>query len=72
MDRLAHSASIILAVVLLLGSLLVANSATLQNPTGVLLLFVAGVFVSFGFIFFGSLKFDDYRSGQDGDSPRSP
>ncbi|GAC1035137.1 hypothetical protein thsps21_59670 [Pseudomonas sp. No.21] len=71
MDRPAHIASIILAVVLLLGSLFLANSAALQNPAGVLLLFIAGVFVSFGFIFFGSLKFDDYRQGQDSDSTRS-
>ena len=47
MDKWINRAAIILALVLLGGSVLLAQSATLKSPMVVLLLFVLGVVVSF-------------------------
>lgn len=72
MDKWINRAAITLALVLLGGSVLLAQSATLKSPMGVLLLFVLGVVVSFGFVFFGSLKFDDAPHRADAESGRQP
>lgn len=72
MDKWINRAAIILALVLLGGSVLLAQSATLKSPMGVLLLFVLGVVVSFGFVFFGSLKFDEHSPRTDAETGRRP
>ncbi len=47
------------ASLLLLASVLLANRAVIQNPVGIFILFVCGLFLSLGFVLFGNQRLDE-------------
>lgn len=60
------------ALLLLLASVLIADRAVIHNPIGVFILFVCGLFLSLGFVLFGSQRLDEPPATPEEPRPDSP
>jgi hypothetical protein len=59
-----------LAVIgLLLASVVLSESLYLRSPSGVLLIFGVGLFMSLGFLLFGHIRFDEQPTDKDDENP---
>jgi len=59
-----------LAVIgLLLASVVLSESLYLRSPSGVLLIFGGGLFMSLGFLLFGHIRFDEQPADKDDENP---
>ncbi|MDR8015988.1 hypothetical protein [Ectopseudomonas guguanensis] len=65
-----YSILYVIAVIgLLLAAVLFSESQLLRSPTGVLILFGAGLFASLGFLLFGHTRFDEQPSNEQDENP---
>ncbi|QNH04278.1 hypothetical protein SAMN05216601_1125 [Ectopseudomonas composti] len=65
-----YSILYMLAVIsLLLASVVLSESLYLRSPSGVLLLFGVGLFMSLGFLLFGHIRFDEPPSDERDENP---
>lgn len=54
---------------LLLTSVVVSEDLSLHNPSGVVMLFGVGLFVSLGFLLFGHIRFDELPDDEPEENP---
>ncbi|MGA4532043.1 hypothetical protein ACPA1H_17005 [Ectopseudomonas chengduensis] len=65
-----YSILYMLAVIgLLLASVVLSETLYLRNPSGVLLLFGLGLFMSLGFLLFGHIRFDEQPCEKHDENP---
>jgi len=69
MNTLYSILYVIAVIGLLLAAVLFSEIQLLRSPTGVLLLFGAGLFASLGFLLFGHTRFDEQPASEHDENP---
>lgn len=65
-----YSVLYVIAVIgLLLAAVVLSETLYLRSPSGVLLLFGLGLFMSLGFLLFGHIRFDEQPTGEHDENP---
>lgn len=64
MNSLYSTLYLIAVLGLLLAAVVLSDSLYLRSPSGVLMLFGIGLFLSLGFLLFGHIRFDETPSGE--------